>query len=170
MRKSSYPIENSAVKRYPNFFIRRTLLLAVPCVPPLMSARCPDKSPTPASEPGTNSATIPHIAVPSISAAEIDELVLKVVTDKQLISVSVGVLQDGDVVLAKSNGVRSIEPREPVRTSTMLPIGSVAEQFTKQFCASARARRQALDDGSSRSTCQRQHAPATSHCFMLVNM
>ncbi|MEP6781731.1 MAG: serine hydrolase domain-containing protein [Gemmatimonadaceae bacterium] len=134
MRKSPQPIENSTVRREPDFFISRTLLLATLCWPPLVSACSADKSAAPASAPSAKPATIPHITVPAISAAEIDSLVQKVVTDKQLIGVSVGVMQDGNVVLTKGYGVRSIEPREPLTTSTMFPIGSVTKQFT---CSSA---------------------------------
>ena len=77
---------------------------------------------------------VSHTSIPPVSAATIDSLVQKVVSEKQLIGLSVGVMQDGNVVLAKGYGVRSIEPREPVTTSTMFPIGSVTKQFT---CSSA---------------------------------
>ncbi len=95
------------------------------------SACAPSDKPASSSQPSTTpTASSPHSSVPPINVAEIDSLVRHVVDDKHLIGLSIGVMQDGSVVLAKGYGLRSIEPREPVTTSTMFPIGSVTKQFT----------------------------------------
>jgi D-alanyl-D-alanine carboxypeptidase len=71
-----------------------------------------------------------HISVPAVNAADLDSLIERVVKEKQLVGVSVGVMQDGKVVLAKGYGLRSLEPKEPVTPTTMFPVGSVTKQFT----------------------------------------
>lgn len=49
---------------------------------------------------------------------------------KGLTGLSVAVVQDGQLKLARSYGVRSLETREPLTTNTLLAIGSVTKQFT----------------------------------------
>ena len=70
------------------------------------------------------------VRVPAVDVADLDALIQSVVADKQLVGLSVGVMQDGKPVLARGYGFRSLEPREPVTASTMFPIGSVTKQFT----------------------------------------
>jgi len=77
---------------------------------------------------------MPTVVTPAINVAEIDALIKRVVQDKQLVGVSVGVMQNGKVVLAKGYGFRRLDPKEPMTATTMLPIGSVTKQFT---CAAA---------------------------------
>lgn len=69
-----------------------------------------------------------------VSPAQLDSVIQKTVADKQIVGLSVGVMQNGKVVLAKAYGVRDIATRAPVTTSTMFGIGSVTKQFT---CAAA---------------------------------
>src|SRR6185369_8495648 len=66
----------------------------------------------------------------SVKAEELDSIIRKAVVDKQLIGVSVGVMQNGKVILAKGYGVRDIASKTPVTPSTMFAIGSVTKQFT----------------------------------------
>lgn len=72
--------------------------------------------------------------VPAINVDEVDSLIQRVVTSKRLVGLSVGVMQDGKVVLAKGYGYRSLDPKLPVTPTTMFGIGSVTKQFT---CSSA---------------------------------
>ena len=66
----------------------------------------------------------------SVKAEELDSIIRKAVVDKQLIGVSVGVMQNGKVILAKGYGVRDIASKAAVTPSTMFAIGSVTKQFT----------------------------------------
>src|SRR5215204_2370973 len=47
-----------------------------------------------------------------------------------LVGISVAIVRNGEVVLAKGYGQRSLEPRQPVTTNTLFAIGSVTKQFT----------------------------------------
>jgi D-alanyl-D-alanine carboxypeptidase len=62
--------------------------------------------------------------------ATLDSLIANAVADHHLIGVSVGVMLDGQVILAKGYGARSVESGEPVTPETMFRIGSVSKQFT----------------------------------------
>jgi D-alanyl-D-alanine carboxypeptidase len=46
------------------------------------------------------------------------------------VGMSVAIVRDGKVVLAKGYGKRSLTPEEPVETTTMFAAGSVTKQFT----------------------------------------
>ncbi len=70
----------------------------------------------------------------SIDPARLDSIIQKTVADKQLVGLSVGVMQDGKVILAKGYGVRDLASRAPVTPQTMFAVGSVTKQFT---CGSA---------------------------------
>jgi len=62
--------------------------------------------------------------------AMLDSLIVNAVADHHLIGVSVGVMVDGQVILAKGYGARSVDCGEPVTPETMFRIGSVSKQFT----------------------------------------
>ena len=66
----------------------------------------------------------------TVKAEELDSIIRRAVAEKQLIGVSVGVMQHGKVILAKGYGVRDIASKTPVTPSTMFAIGSVTKQFT----------------------------------------
>lgn len=68
--------------------------------------------------------------VAPINVAELDSIIQRVVAAKQLVGLSIAVMQDGKTVLAKGYGFRSLEPKQPVTTTTMFPVGSVTKQFT----------------------------------------
>src|SRR5262245_3384988 len=90
----------------------------------------------PAKEPPASftPTAAPTVTVPAIDVNEIDSLIQRVVAEKRLVGLSVGVMQDGKVVLAKGYGFRSLAPKLPVTPTTMFGIGSVTKQFT---CSSA---------------------------------
>jgi D-alanyl-D-alanine carboxypeptidase len=85
---------------------------------------------TPAASTAASTPAIAHVTTPTIDVAELDSIIAQVVERNHLVGLSVGVLQDGDVVLAKGYGFRSLDPREPVEPTTMFPVGSVTKQFT----------------------------------------
>lgn len=66
----------------------------------------------------------------SISADQLDSLIRKSVADKHIVGVSVGVMQNGKVILAKGYGVRDLSTKAAVTPQTMFAIGSVTKQFT----------------------------------------
>jgi D-alanyl-D-alanine carboxypeptidase len=82
----------------------------------------------------TTPSAAPPVSVPAIDVNEVDSLIRRVVAEKRLVGLSVGVMQNGKVVLAKGYGFRSLEPKLPVTPTTMFGIGSVTKQFT---CSSA---------------------------------
>jgi D-alanyl-D-alanine carboxypeptidase len=69
-------------------------------------------------------------APPPANVAQIDSIIRKTVTDKHLVGLSVGVAQDGKVVLAKGYGLKTLGSHDSVTTETMFGIGSVTKQFT----------------------------------------
>jgi D-alanyl-D-alanine carboxypeptidase len=74
-----------------------------------------------------------HLAAqtaPPVTAAELDSIVQANIAGKEIVGLSVGVMQDGKLVLAKGYGMASLATRTPVTPSTMFPIGSVTKQFT----------------------------------------
>jgi CubicO group peptidase (beta-lactamase class C family) len=87
----------------------------------------------PEASPVSQSAR-PPVATAPLNVTEIDSLIQAVVTSKRLVGLSVGVMQNGKVILAKGYGYRSLAPKLPVTPATMFGIGSVTKQFT---CSSA---------------------------------
>jgi CubicO group peptidase (beta-lactamase class C family) len=70
----------------------------------------------------------------ALDVAEIDRLIEKSVRERHLVGLSVGVMHQGRIVLAKGYGVRSLETGEPVTPDTLFAAGSVTKQLT---CAAA---------------------------------
>jgi D-alanyl-D-alanine carboxypeptidase len=85
-------------------------------------------------------------------ATEIERLVSKTMEEKRFVGLSVGVMHEGRVVLAKAWGVRSPVTKEPVAPETPFAIGSVTKEFT---CAAALLLQEegklSLDDPVARS-------------------
>ena len=69
-------------------------------------------------------------SAPTVSAATIDSIVHANFDGKGIVGLSVGVMQFGQVILAKGYGQASIEQNAVVTPTTMFPIGSVTKQFT----------------------------------------
>ena len=69
-------------------------------------------------------------SVPAVSPAELDSIVRANIAGKEIVGLSVGVMQNGKVVLAKGYGMASLATNTPVTPTTMFPIGSVTKQFT----------------------------------------
>src|SRR5688572_27160454 len=60
----------------------------------------------------------------------IDSFVATTLREKKLPGLSLAVMKEGQVVLARAYGWRSLELREPAKTDTQFAIGSVSKQFT----------------------------------------
>ncbi len=61
--------------------------------------------------------------------AAIDAYVGGVVSQKGLVGLSLAIVRDGQVVMAKGYGLRSLEDRLPVEPTTTFAVGSVTKQF-----------------------------------------
>jgi D-alanyl-D-alanine carboxypeptidase len=66
----------------------------------------------------------------AVNATQLDSIIRKAVVEKHIVGLSVGVMQNGKVVLAKGYGVRDLASKDPVTPQTMFAIGSVTKQFT----------------------------------------
>lgn len=67
---------------------------------------------------------------PPLNLAEVDSIVRATMESGGIVGLSVGVMQNGKVVLVKGYGMASLETKTPVTATTMFPIGSVTKQFT----------------------------------------
>jgi D-alanyl-D-alanine carboxypeptidase len=66
----------------------------------------------------------------SVTAVQLDSIITQVVAEKHIVGLSVGVMQNGRVLLAKGYGVSDLSTRAPVTPQTMFGVGSVTKQFT----------------------------------------
>jgi len=66
----------------------------------------------------------------TVNPAQLDTMIRRFVAEKHIVGLSVGVMQNGKVVLAKGYGVRDVSTKDPVTPRTMFAIGSVTKQFT----------------------------------------
>jgi CubicO group peptidase (beta-lactamase class C family) len=66
----------------------------------------------------------------SVTASTLDSIIQQTVAEKHIVGLSVGVMQNGRVILAKGYGVRDLATSDPVSPQTMFAIGSVTKQFT----------------------------------------
>ena len=86
-----------------------------------------------------------------VNVDELDSLVRAKVRELKMIGLSVGVMQDGKVVLARGYGVRSLEARDSVTPQTMFAVGSVTKQFTcSAVLLLAQEKKLSLDDRVAR--------------------
>lgn len=69
-------------------------------------------------------------ATQEVSATQIDSIVRRAVAEKGIVGLSVGVMHNGRVILAKGYGVRDRATKDSVTPRTMFAIGSVTKQFT----------------------------------------
>lgn len=72
----------------------------------------------------------PFARAQTANPAQLDSIIRKAVVEKHIVGLSVGVMQNGKVVLAKGYGVRDLASRDPVTPQTMFAVGSVTKQFT----------------------------------------
>ncbi len=112
--------------------MRRSLVLVslAACVVACSAPGGSDASRLSTTTAGNATAALPHVDTPPINVAAIDSLIKRVVEERHLVGVSVGVMQNGKVILANGYGFRRLAPNEPLTATTMMPIGSVTKQFT----------------------------------------
>jgi D-alanyl-D-alanine carboxypeptidase len=65
-----------------------------------------------------------------VSGAQLDSIIRKAVAEKYIVGLSVGVMQNGRVILSKGYGLRDLVTKDSVTPQTMFAIGSVTKQFT----------------------------------------
>ncbi|HKW11046.1 MAG TPA: serine hydrolase domain-containing protein [Gemmatimonadaceae bacterium] len=65
-----------------------------------------------------------------INPNDVDSIIRRNIAEKHIIGVSVGIMQNGQVVFARGYGVANLPSKAPVTPSTMFAIGSVTKQFT----------------------------------------
>jgi D-alanyl-D-alanine carboxypeptidase len=66
----------------------------------------------------------------SVDTARLDGIIRQAVAEKHIVGLSVGVMQNGNVVFDKAYGLRDLESKAPVTPQTMFAVGSVTKQFT----------------------------------------
>lgn len=66
----------------------------------------------------------------SADPAKLDSIIRRAVVDKHLVGLSVGIMENGKIVLAKGYGVKTLAANDAVTPKTMFAIGSVTKQFT----------------------------------------
>ena len=66
----------------------------------------------------------------SVTAADLDSTVHAHFDGKGIVGLAVGVMHNGQVLLAKGYGMANLEKHAAVTPTTMFPIGSVTKQFT----------------------------------------
>lgn len=89
--------------------------------------------PEPVPVPAPVSAPAPLAKPQQFDVAAIDAYVAAQVERKGFVGLSLAIVRDGEVVLARGYGKASLESGAPVATDTAFAIGSVTKQFT---CAS----------------------------------
>lgn len=65
-----------------------------------------------------------------VKVAELDSIVRSAMKSAGMVGLSVGVMQNGVIVMAKGYGNASLQPVVTVTPTTMFPVGSVTKQFT----------------------------------------
>src|SRR4051812_26516784 len=65
-----------------------------------------------------------------IDTARVDSIVRAQMAEKHIIGVSVGIMQNGQIVFSRGYGVRDMATHDSVTRKTMFAIGSVTKQFT----------------------------------------
>lgn len=63
-------------------------------------------------------------------AAKVDQIVAEAMAEVGTPSASVAIVRDGEVVFAKTYGLRQLDPAKPASPDTRYRIGSVSKQFT----------------------------------------
>ena len=85
--------------------------------------------------------------VAGVTAAQLDSIIRTTVAEKHILGVSVGVMQNGKVILARGYGVRDLSTNDAVTPRTMFGIGSVTKQFTcSALLMLAEQKKLSLDD------------------------
>jgi CubicO group peptidase (beta-lactamase class C family) len=100
--------ENFMHRRLPGLVVAASLLLHA----------CGGALPPPASAPLT------------ADPQALDQYLAREVVDRGLVGLSVAIMREGKIILAKGYGRRSLETGRPVEPETMFAVGSITKQFT----------------------------------------
>ncbi len=94
----------------------------------LLTSACgrASQTPPPPAEPAAPAAPV----LASLSVADLDAFISATVAAQRAIGVSVGVMQNGQVIFAKGYGLARVADKTPVASETLFAIGSVTKQFT----------------------------------------
>ncbi|MEP6491205.1 MAG: serine hydrolase domain-containing protein [bacterium] len=74
--------------------------------------------------------TASMVGAQAVVPKQLDSIIRQAVAEKQLVGLSVGIMQNGKVVFAKGYGLRTLGTTDSVTTRTMFAVGSVTKQFT----------------------------------------
>jgi len=94
----------------------------------LLSAACGRASDAPPPAPPPAAPAAPTLA--SLSVADLDAFISATVAAQHAIGVTVGVMQQGEVIFARGYGLARVAEKTPVATETLFAVGSVTKQFT----------------------------------------
>jgi D-alanyl-D-alanine carboxypeptidase len=108
--------------------------LALACQPPPAPQRTIDCPNLPPAVPAAQAPPPPPPPPERFDPAAIDAYVAAQVEQKGFVGLSLAIVRDGEVVLARGYGKRSLTTGAPVDPDTAFAIGSVSKQFT---CAAA---------------------------------
>jgi D-alanyl-D-alanine carboxypeptidase len=111
-----------------NTFAAAVLVALAACAPGEPKGSPPPAPAAPAA-PAAPDAPDPA-ALTSLTPADLDAFIARVVADQHAIGVNVGVMHNGKVVLAKGYGLANTAARTPVTPETLFAVGSVTKQFT----------------------------------------
>jgi D-alanyl-D-alanine carboxypeptidase len=79
---------------------------------------------------GAVAASASNLRAQGADPVQLDSIIRRAVAEKHIVGLSVGVMQNGKLILAKGYGVRDLSNKDPVTPRTMFSIGSVTKQFT----------------------------------------
>ncbi|MBY0493080.1 MAG: beta-lactamase family protein [Cyanobacteria bacterium] len=79
---------------------------------------------------GTVAVSAQSPTLQSLTPADLDAFITRVVAEQKAIGVTVGVMQDGKVIFNKGFGLANVGRNAPVTPNTLFAIGSVTKQFT----------------------------------------
>lgn len=99
--------------------------------PPALAAQVGDRRPAP---PDTTAATTPAVDIAE-ALAGFDDFVAATMAEWRVPGLAVGVIRDGEVVLARGYGYRDREVQLPVTERTIMAIGSNSKSFTVTLLA-----------------------------------
>lgn len=110
--------------------IRISLALSLAAIVAITSACSDTEKSASTTTTGNTGAPAATVVTPPLNVAELDSMIQRVMSEKRMVGLSIGVMQNGEVVFTKGYGYRTLEPKELVTTTTMFPIGSTTKQFT----------------------------------------
>ena len=75
-------------------------------------------------------ANVANASAQAVDTLQVDSIIRRAVVEKHIVGLSVGIMQNGKIILAKGYGARDLSTKASVTPKTMFAIGSVTKQFT----------------------------------------